>query len=65
MNMSGIPKRSQLHGYGNEHHGDNKQYRHSIPKKVLDFCQRWEEHVVMPWYKEQIGREQGKEAAAV
>lgn len=65
MNMSGIPKRSQLHGYGNEHHGDNKQYSHSIPKKVLDFCQRWEENVVMPWYKEQIGREQGKEAAAV
>ena len=50
MNMRGVPKRVQLHGYGNERHGRNKEHRHSIPKKVLDFCDRWEREVLMPWY---------------
>lgn len=50
MNLKGIPKRSQLHGYGNERHGPNKEYKHSIPKKVLDFCDRWEKEILMPWF---------------
>lgn len=44
------PTRSQLHGYGNERHGDKKQYPHGIPKKVLDFCDRWEQEILMPWW---------------
>jgi len=51
VNMRGIPKRVQLHGYGNERHGRNKEYRHKIPQKVLDFCDRWEREVLMPWYR--------------
>lgn len=44
------PKRIQLHGYGNERHGDRKQYEHKIPKKVLDFCERWEREILSPWF---------------
>lgn len=47
------PKRVQLHGYGNEHHGEHKQYTHSIPREVQDFCDRWEREVLAPWWKEQ------------
>lgn len=53
MNMKNEPKRVQLHGYGNERHGSNKQHTHRIPQKVLDFCARWEDEIVKPWYKEQ------------
>lgn len=63
MNMRGEPKRVQLHGYGNEHHGERKQYSHSIPKKVLDFCDRWEREVVRPWYLGQLKeKKEGKSA---
>lgn len=61
MNMTGEPRRVQLHGYGNERHGPNKQYRHSIPKKVLDFCDRWEREIVLPWWRDQKKKE-GKTA---
>lgn len=44
-----VPKEVQLHGYGNEHHGVNKEHRHSIPKEVRDFCDRWEREVLLPW----------------
>lgn len=51
INMTGeTPSRIQLHGYGNEHHGENKQYTHKIPKEVLEFCDRWEREVLMPWW---------------
>lgn len=53
MNMLGEPKRKQLHGYGNERHGEHKQFSHSIPSKVRRFCARWEREVVMPWYRDQ------------
>lgn len=53
INMTGQPYRQQLHGYGNERHGINKQYSHKIPQKVLDFCDRWEKEVLMPWYRDQ------------
>lgn len=57
MDMRSEPKRRQLHGYGNERHGPHKEYRHSIPKKVTDFCARWEREILMPWYNEQLRKE--------
>lgn len=62
MDMRGEPKRSQLHGYGNERHGDHKQYRHEIPAKVRAFCQRWEAEIVMPWYLGQQKQKKGRTA---
>ena len=57
INMTkAIPVEVQLHGYGNEHHGDRKQYRHKIPKKVRDFCDRWEREVLTPWFADQKAR---------
>lgn len=44
------PRRVQLHGYGNERHGDRKQYKHRIPQKVLDFCSQWESDILAPWW---------------
>lgn len=55
------PHEIQLHGYGNERHGENKQYTHSIPKKVRDFVDKWEEDVLKPWYKEQMKKALKKE----
>ena len=52
INMTDRPHRVQLHGYGNERHGIHKQYSHKIPKKVLDFCARWEQEVLMPWWRD-------------
>lgn len=45
-----IPKEIQLHGYGNEHHGERKQFSHKIPQKVREFCDIWEREVLMPWF---------------
>lgn len=53
IRMKGTPEEVQLHGYGNERHGPNKKYTHKIPKRVRDFCDRWEKEVLMPWYEEQ------------
>lgn len=58
----GAPRRVQLHGYGNERHGECKQYRHSIPRKVTAFCDRWDREVLRPWYTAKI-REQQAAAA--
>lgn len=58
INMNGTPFRNQLHGYGNERHGINKQYIHRIPKKVLEFVARWEREVLMPWYYAQLKSKQ-------
>ena len=52
INMTDKPHRVQLHGYGNERHGINKQYSHRIPQKVLDFCARWEREILMPWWRD-------------
>lgn len=46
------PTEIQLHGYGNERHGAHKQYRHSIPKEVRAFVDRWEEEVLAPWWRQ-------------
>ena len=63
INMLAQPKRSQLHGYGNERHGKNKEYTHKIPRKVLAFCDRWEKEVLRPWYA-QAKKEKEKEKSA-
>lgn len=55
------PKEIQLHGYGNEHHGERKQYHHNIPKKVRDFCDRWEREVLTPWFMEEQRRRYAEE----
>ena len=52
INMIDKPYRRQLHGYGNERHGIQKQYSHKIPQKVLDFCTRWEREILMPWWRD-------------
>lgn len=56
------PRRIQLHGYGNEHHGDRKQYRHKIPQKVLDFVDRWEREILHPWCLAMQAKEKRAEA---
>lgn len=61
INMTGtIPREIQLHGYGNERHGDHKQFKHTIPKKVRDFCDRWERDVLLPWFVDQKAQAAGK-----
>lgn len=66
IRMTGkTPKEVQLHGYGNERHGERKQYEHRIPKKVREFCDRWERDILLPrWREEQrrIAKEKKQEA---
>lgn len=57
------PYRVQLHGYGNERHGEHKQHSHKIPQKVKDFCARWEREILLPWAAER-NRQKGKEKTA-
>jgi len=64
INMLGKPVRNQLHGYGNERHGPNKEYHHKIPEKVLAFCERWEKEILMPWYHEQMKQKKAQEKTA-
>lgn len=52
-----MPRRIQLHGYGNERHGDRKQYQHRIPQKVLDFVASWEQEVMLPWWRDKKKKE--------
>ena len=47
------PQEVQLHGYGNERHGANKQISHKIPAKVRAFVDRWENEVLIPWFIKQ------------
>lgn len=44
------PREIQLHGYGNERHGKNKQYSHRIPARVRAFVDRWEREILVPWF---------------
>lgn len=62
INMNGKPRRCQLHGYGNERHGKYKEHTHSIPKKVKDFCNKWENDVLLAWYAEQQRKAKEKTA---
>ena len=57
------PNRIQLHGYGNEHHGDRKQYTHTIPGEVLRFVDRWEKEVVAPWWRQKQSEQKGRKPA--
>ena len=53
IDMTGnCPREIQLHGYGNERHGEHKEHKHTIPKKVRAFCDRWEREVLTPWWRE-------------
>lgn len=72
INMTGsIPKEIQLHGYGNERHGPNKQFKHKLSSKVRAFCDRWESEVLQPWFaaqkkperKQESGKKKGRPAA--
>lgn len=58
INMTGpMPKEIQLHGYGNERHGPNKQFKHNLSPKVRAFCDRWEREVLQPWFAAQKKKE--------
>lgn len=48
------PMEKQLHGYGNERHGANKQYYHKIPSDVRAFVNRWKKEVLEPWHIQQV-----------
>lgn len=61
IRMGNQPHVVQLHGYGNERHGPNKEYCHSIPAKVRSFCDRWKNEILLPWYaahKKQLKEDQ-------
>jgi hypothetical protein len=55
------PREIQLHGYGNERHGPNKEHSHRIPNKVRTFCDRWEREILLPWWHNQ--KKQGEKTA--
>lgn len=59
----GAPREIQLHGYGNERHGPNKQYYHSIPVKVRAFVDRWKQEILNPWYRKQVKKNIKKKTA--
>lgn len=59
-----MPQEVQLHGYGNERHGENKQHSHRIPQKVRDFVDRWEREVLTPWWAEQKRQEAAEKKKA-
>lgn len=62
---AGEPQEVQLHGYGNERHGKNKEYSHAIPQKVRDFCDRWEKEVLLPYYYKELAKRKKKESKSV
>ncbi len=63
ISMGINPYEIQLHGYGNERHGDRKQYVHKIPLKVRQFCDRWEKEVLRPYCLERY-KDDNKEKSA-
>lgn len=62
IDMTARPVEKQLHGYGNERHGQHKQYTHSIPQKVRNFCDRWKSEVLIPWHVSQQKNKEEKTA---
>lgn len=55
IDFSKFPAREiQLHGYGNERHGKDKEYSHQIPHKVRAFVDRWEAEILKPFSNEQV-----------
>lgn len=59
-----IPTEEQLHGYGNERHGKNKEHRHRIPAEVKAFVSRWEREVLKPWHIAQTQKEKQSKKSA-
>lgn len=57
------PREVQLHGYGNERHGPNKEYRHTIPQKVRNFVDRWEREIMLPWWRAQNKQKKERKTA--
>ena len=51
------PTEVQLHGYGNERHGEHKEHRHRIPAKVRQFVDGWEKNILLPWYIQNMKKE--------
>lgn len=51
------PEEVQLHGYGNERHGEHKEHKHRIPAKVRRFVDGWEKNILMPWYVKNMKKE--------
>ena len=45
-----VPREVQLHGYRNEWCDRGRLH---IPRRVRDFCERWEREVLLPWAAEQ------------
>lgn len=58
INLSGLPKEVQLHGYKNELLNNGKHLK--IPQKGRDFIDQWKVKVLLPWYAKRI-RERSKE----
>lgn len=57
IDLTGRPKRNQLHGYRNELRGEHNGKMLKIPQSVLDFCVKWEKDILLPWYLEQQKKE--------
>lgn len=55
-----LPREIQLHGYGNERHGHNKEYEHSIPQRVRDFAARWQREILLPWFADRHRKQSRK-----
>lgn len=51
------PTEVQLHGYGNERHGEHKEHKHRIPAKVRQFVDGWEKNILLPWYIQNMKKE--------
>lgn len=51
------PEEVQLHGYGNERHGEHKEHKHRIPAKVRQFVDGWEKNILLPWYVKNMKKE--------
>ncbi len=57
-----VPIEKQLHGYGNERHGRNKQYIHKIPADVRAFVDCWKKEILKPWHIQQVKNQNQKSA---
>lgn len=58
-----VPVQMQLHGYGNEAHGPNKQYRHKKDKRIQPFVDKWMREVLMPWWRKRQQEEKERKTA--
>ena len=52
INMTGVPREVQLHGYKNENVRPGKKRK--IPPEVRAFVDQWKTEILMPWYLQQI-----------